>query len=397
MKDENQSKENLKSQLANALQRLSELEDIKNKCKFMETELRQQNEFFHHVLESLTHPFYVLDANDYTIKVANSAARLGDLSSKPTCFALTHRRDKPCSGNEHTCPLQVVKKTKKPFTVEHIHYDKDGNLRDVEVHAYPILDKEGNVVQMIEYSLDITDRKKLEKEIKDYAEKIKLFAYSISHDLKNPLIAINGLTKILERRYGERLDEDGKVICSHIVKESDHAMALIEEIVLFIRTKEMPLTFEPLKPKEIIKQIREEFWTAIVNRQINWSEPDDIPEIQADKLSLIRVFRNLVDNALKYGGNDLSEIKIGYSGSKAFHVFSVSDDGTGIDKENFEKIFGLFQRSETGKKQEGLGLGLAIAKEVAEKHGGRTWVERRPEKGVTFYISLSKSLKEKKP
>ena len=103
MKDENQSKENLKSQLANALQRLSELEDIKNKCKFMETELRQQNEFFHHVLESLTHPFYVLDANDYTIKVANSAARLGDLSSKPTCFALTHRRDKPCSGNDWCC------------------------------------------------------------------------------------------------------------------------------------------------------------------------------------------------------------------------------------------------------------------------------------------------------
>lgn len=392
MKNKDQRNEKLKSQLAMALQRLSELETLENKCKLVETELRQQNEFFHHVLESLTHPFYVLDANDYTIKVANSAARLGDLSSKPTCFALTHRRDTPCDGNEHTCPLQVVKNTKKPFTVEHIHYDKDGNPRDFEVHAYPILDSQGNFVQMIEYSLDITDRKKLEKEIKDYTEKIKLFAYSISHDLKNPLIAINGLTKMLERRYSDRLDENGKVICSHIVKESDHAMALIEEIVVFIRTKEMPLSFEPLKPKEIIKQIREEFGTAIVNRHINWLEPEDIPEIKADKLSLIRVFRNLVDNALKYGGNELSEIKIGYSGSEAFHVFSVSDDGPGIDKEDFEKIFGLFQRSETGKKQEGLGLGLAIAKEVAEKHGGKTWVERRPDKGVTFYISLAKSL-----
>jgi signal transduction histidine kinase len=385
-----QSKEELKSQLAKALQRLSELEPLENKYKLVETALRQQNEFFHHVLESLTHPFYVLDAHDYTIKAANSAARLEDLVSKPTCFALTHRRDIPCDGHEHTCPLQIVKRTKKPLTVEHIHHDKDGNSRNFEVHAYPILDNEGNVVQMIEYSLDITDRKKLEKEIKDYAEKIKLFAYSISHDLKNPLIAINGLTKLLDKLYSDRLDEKGKVICSQINKESEHAMALIEEIKVFIRTKEMPLAFEALKPKEIITQIREEFGTAIVNRQIKWSEPEDIPEIKADKLSLIRVFRNLVDNALKYGGNELSEIKIGYSGSDAFHVFSVSDDGPGIEKENFDKIFGLFQRSETGKKQEGLGLGLAIAKEVAEKHGGRTWVEQRPEKGVTFYISIMK-------
>jgi hypothetical protein len=111
------------------------------------------NEFFYHVLESLTHPFYVLDAHDYTIKVANSAARLGNLSCRPTCYALTHRRELPCDGIEHVCPLQVVKRTKKPVTVEHIHYDKDGNPRVFEVHAYPIFDANGDVDQMIEYSL----------------------------------------------------------------------------------------------------------------------------------------------------------------------------------------------------------------------------------------------------
>jgi len=137
--------------------------------KKADEEIRQQNEFLNNILESLTYPFYVIDANDYTIKTANSAASLGDLSGNRTCYALTHKRDKPCT-DEHICPLQEVKKTKKPVVVEHIHYDKDGNARNVEVCGYPIFDKEGNVVQMIEYSLDITERRKAKKEIESLAK-----------------------------------------------------------------------------------------------------------------------------------------------------------------------------------------------------------------------------------
>ena len=392
MKSKDKPREKMKSEMERLQQRLRELESMEEKCRLVEADLVHQNEFFHHVLESLTHPFYVLDANDYSIQVANSAARLGDLASKPTCFALTHRRDFPCDGREHTCPLQMVKKTKKPFTVEHIHYDKDGNKRNVEVHAYPILDNEGNVAQMIEYSLDITDRKRLEKEIQDYTERIKLFAYSVSHDLKNPLISISGLTKLIAKRYGDRFDDKGKLFCNQIIKESEQALALIEEIHLYIKTKEMPLHLETLKPKEIITQVRDEFWTAIANRKISWREPEDIPEVKADKLSLLRVFRNLVDNALKYGGKELSEIKIGYQDSDDFHIFSVSDDGSGIGDGHLEKIFGAFQRGETAPGPEGLGLGLSIVKEIAEKHGGKAWAERL-EKGVTFSISLAKTLR----
>ncbi|MBU4261779.1 MAG: PAS domain-containing protein [Proteobacteria bacterium] len=77
-------------------------------------------------------------------------------------FALTHHRDLPCDGIEHGCPLQIIKETRKPVTLEHVHYDRQGNPRNVEVHGYPIFDREGNVVQMLEYSLDITERKKME-------------------------------------------------------------------------------------------------------------------------------------------------------------------------------------------------------------------------------------------
>jgi signal transduction histidine kinase len=386
------SKEQLKSELKDALQQISKLKMLQNQCREMEAQIIQQNEFFNHVLESLTHPFYVLDANDYTIKIANSAARLGDLSAKPTCYGLTHRRTVPCNGLEHTCPLQQVKKTKQPGCVEHIHYDIKGNIRNVEVHAYPIFDAQGNVVQMIEYLLDITDRKNLEKEIKAYSEKLKLFAYSVTHDIKNPLIGINGLTKILCKNYSGTFDDKGKVICDQIIKSSKQVLALVEEINVYVKSQEAPLHFEPFNPNEIIEQIRLEFGSSIVNRHIDWSASADIPVITADRISFLRVLRNLVDNALKYGGPGLSDIKIGYKESADFHIFFVSDDGAGIKEENLEKVFIAFQRGQTSQGPEGTGLGLAIVKEISAKHGGKAWVAREGEKGVTFYISISKTL-----
>ncbi|MEK7995567.1 MAG: PAS domain-containing protein, partial [Planctomycetota bacterium] len=135
-------------------------------------EVPQQGQFLETVLESLTHPFYVIDANDYTIKMANSAARLGRITGTATCFALTHRTDKPCGMETHPCPLEIVKKTKKPAKVEHIHYDKDGNARNVEVHGFPIFGSKGDVVQMIEYCLDITDRKRAEEALQFEKDKL---------------------------------------------------------------------------------------------------------------------------------------------------------------------------------------------------------------------------------
>lgn len=128
-----------------------------------EKALREKHEFVTNVLESLTHPFYVIDAANYSILMANSAAQFGRITKETTCYALTHRSDKPCGDNGCPCPLEVVKRTKKPVVMEHIHYDENGDQRAFEVHGYPIFNGKGEVAQMIEYNLDISKRKQAEE------------------------------------------------------------------------------------------------------------------------------------------------------------------------------------------------------------------------------------------
>lgn len=391
MQDEHKTKEQLIRELKELHERLRALETSEAESKPKEEPIRKQTDFLNSVLESLPHPFYVIDASDYTIRLANSATHAGRLPKGITCHALTHNRDKPCPPEGHPCPLQIVRETKKPVTVEHIHYDKDGNPRNVEVHGYPIFDVDGNVSEIIESCIDITERKQAEEALKKRSEQMKLFAYSVAHDLTSPAVGIYGLTKLLHKEYQDVVDEKARNYCDKILEAAEQIAALVGNINVYISSKEIPLNLESVKLTEILQIVRDEFSTQLDIRQIGWSPPESIPEIKADRLSILRILRNLVDNALKYGGDDLSEIKIGYERSDQFHILSVSDDGVGI-KGDAEKIFEVFERYKTSSGVEGTGLGLAIVKELAEQHGGEVWVEPGLEKGATFYISISSYL-----
>ena len=136
--------------------------DITQRKEF-ERKIQEQNTFLSNIIESVANPFYVINVKDYSIEIANSAARALGIERMKTCYALTHKRETPCDGVEHSCPLKTVLKSKKTTSVEHIHLDPEGNSRIMEVHGYPIINEAGEVTQMIEYSLDITARKEAEK------------------------------------------------------------------------------------------------------------------------------------------------------------------------------------------------------------------------------------------
>ena len=158
------------------------LRDITERKK-AEDQIKRQKEMLENTLESLSHPFYVIDAKTYEIQIANTAARQLGIKTMTRCHQLTHKMDEPCNSENDPCPLEIIKKTKKPCTLEHVHYDKDGNESYAEVHGFPIFDEQGNVIQMIEYSLNITERKEMERKLEKAFETISVQKERMEHEL----------------------------------------------------------------------------------------------------------------------------------------------------------------------------------------------------------------------
>ncbi len=239
---------------------------------------------------------------------------------------------------------------------------------------------------------EIEERKRAEAALQQSTEKLKFFAYSLTHDLKSPTVAAHGLTRRPARQYGELMDEKGNQYCDQILKTSEHIAELVEKINLFVASKESPLRVETIGIREIARTIRDEFSVRLEARHINWLEPGSDLHLRADRLSILRVLRNFVDNALKYGGEELQEIRIDWEDSEECYVLSVRDDGKGTRQEDTRTAFEPFHRNETSTGTQGTGLGLAIVREIAELHGGTACAQPAKGNGVTFCVSISKDL-----
>lgn len=229
-------------------------------------------------------------------------------------------------------------------------------------------------------------------ELKRQKEAIEFFAYSVSHDLKSPAIGIHGLTSRLMKGYGSFLDEKGRHYCQQILKGAEQVVRLVDRINAYIMAKESVLRLGEVSMKEVMETIRAEFADALKRRGVSWQESEVLPSIVGDKILLTRIFRNLVDNALKYGGDRLSRICIRYREETDRHVFSVGDDGVALKVEDPDRLFQLFRREETSAGVEGTGLGLATVKEIAERHQGTVWLETGVEQGTIFSVAISKDL-----
>lgn len=264
---------------------------------------------------------------------------------------------------------------------------------ELDQNAIDLLISLGNQIAVAANNIRLHEslRKKI-CELKLQKKAIEFFAYSISHDLKSPAVAIYGLTKRLHKLFCEPLEPPGNQYCDQILKAAEQVVVLVDRINAYITAKEAPIRFERLDMREITEDIRSEFTETMAKRGIEWHEPQRLPVAVCDRLSLTRVFRNLVDNALKYGGKDLSCVEIGYIEHKESHTFFVRDDGVGLRVDDPETLFEIFRRGGTSKGVEGTGLGLATVREIAERHGGRVWLESSNGGGSTFYFSISRHL-----
>lgn len=177
--------------------------DIIERHREVEAQLSRQKDFLKVAINALPHPFIVVDAEDYTVVMANSAASEGrGLSADTKCYELSHGRKSPCDGARDMCPLDFVKRSKKMKIIEHIHFDESGNKKYVEVHCCPIFDSDGKIVQFIEYVFDITERKALEKKREEKVKEMEII-YAATMEREDRILELKDRVKELEKKLGD--------------------------------------------------------------------------------------------------------------------------------------------------------------------------------------------------
>ena len=337
---------------------------------------KKQSEFLQNILDSITHPFYVIDVEGYIIKMANSASEVDPKETDAPCYRLLHQRDSPCGDAAKVCPVEVVKRTKRPVMFEHVHYDAEGNGRDIEVHGYPIFDENGDVSQIIEYNLDITERKRIEEKIIASAKEKEVLLREIHHRVKNNLQVVASLLNLQSDKI-----EDEKT--REVFKDSRN------------RIRSMALIHEKMyQSKDLARVDFVQYLTDLVSglpASLGISENVSLKVDISGGLSDIDtasscglIVNELVSNSMKYAfpEGQAGEIVVSFAvGDDGSAVLTVSDDGVGFPEDlNFK---------ETGS------LGLQLVNTLSDQIDGELRLIK--DGGTTFEITFDIAKEDKGP
>ncbi|MFV8376600.1 PAS domain-containing protein [Flavobacterium sp. LB1P71] len=234
---------------------------------------------------------------------------------------------------------------------------------------------------------DITEIKNAEEKLIEINKELESFSYSISHDLRAPLRAINGYAQILNEDYRQKLDQEGMRILTTITSNATKMGTLIDDLLAFSRLGRKEMQKTEVDMNQLIKSVINETNKSILYRAK--IDTTHLHKVKADYNLLHQVMFNLVSNAIKYSSKGENPIvKISSEEQNGEIIFSVNDNGVGFDMQYSDKLFGVFQRLHTDEEFEGTGVGLAIVQRIITKHGGKVWAEGIVDNGATFYFSL---------
>lgn len=294
------------------------------------------------------------------------------------------------------------------------HYEirfqcRNGEVRDMYITVDLIPGTQKSVLSF----MDITELKRAEREIRELNEKLEkrvmertaqleaankeleAFSYSVSHDLRTPLISIQAFSRLLIQKYAGQLDVKGQSFLNAIQKSTRQMDQLINDLLSLSRLKRQDFTVSKIDIESLVKDIFYELKAINKGRKLKLIL-NNPPKCMGDPSMIRQVFMNLLSNAIKFTRKRASAlIEVGGSTTENEYIYYVKDNGVGFDMADAEKLFGVFQRLHSAEEYEGTGVGLAIVQRIITRHGGRVWAEGKLDTGATFYFTLPTDTRDK--
>ena len=297
----------------------------------------------------------------------------------------------PESGSLLSTPLKIAG---RPMGVLVLSAEDRNAFDERDVSAFEALS--GQLASAIQNSRLYEETRQNTEKLSRANEELEDFVFTVSHDLKAPIVSISGFTTILMTEYGNRFDEEGHHYLERIQGNVKQMENLIRDLLELSRIGRVVNPFERVAIADIIETAIEDLSLQIKQKRVEVIVQENIPEVVCDKVRIQQVFTNLISNAVKYMGDTPEpKIEIGFKERDDFYQFYVKDNGIGIDPKYHQKIFELFHMLRELENVEGTGVGLTIVRRIIENHKGRVWVESEKGQGSTFYFTLPKTRGEK--
>jgi len=360
--------------------------------KLTERALEETESKYRQIVELAEEGIWVIDSKDRTIYVNQAMGRMLGYSELEmfgrALFDFMDEEGKQ-SANDR------IDRRKQGIAERHELRLKSKDGKDVWTYmsTSPVLDEKGNLLSSCALVYNITDRKEIERQMLQLTEDLKRsnqeleqFAYVASHDLQEPLRSVTSYTQLLAQRYQGNLDAKADKYINYIVDGASRMQQLINDLLAYSRLGKRVQEFEAADCNAAVQQ-------SLCNLQIAIAEKnavityESLPTVMADEFQLVQLFQNLIGNAIKFC-QDVPIIHIAASRNESEWLFSVRDNGIGIDPEYADRIFLIFERLHSRREYSGTGIGLAICQRIVERHGGRIWVESQSGEGATFYFTI---------
>jgi PAS domain S-box-containing protein len=349
-------------------------------------ELQDSREYAEGLLEHAPGPILVLDPEGRITRLNRAFERLTGLSANRLVGSMFEERLPGAAAI-------VTAVESAPESVEGRIVHRDGSIRNVIWSAATLRDTDGRITANVIQGQDVTAQEEAEAQLRAVIDELELsneglerYAYVASHDLQEPIRTVVSHVQLFERKYKGQIDEDADEILGYIVEGGLRMQRLIQDLLLLSRVGQKKRPFEPVDCEQVLRDVLRDH-RMLIRETRTVVQHDPLPVVCGDPLEISLIFAHLIENAIKFRSERPPSIRIGAERADGMWLFSVADNGIGIEPEYFDRIFVLFQRLHTRERYQGTGVGLPICKKVIERHGGRIWVTSSPE-GSTFFFTL---------